>query len=71
MKLTNVPILFDDIQGHLFHELTDILPDTIFNILGIFFGYILSREAIEKRVKSKKEEMRVKWISLSNHNFGK
>lgn len=53
-ELTNAPILFDDIQAQLQHELTDIIPDTLFNILGIFFGYVFSRDLIKKRKKKRK-----------------
>lgn len=55
-ELTNAPILFDDIQAQLYHELTDILPDTIFNLLGVFFGYVFSRGIIEKSKKKGKKK---------------
>jgi VanZ family protein len=53
-EFTNVPILFDDIQAQLWHELADVIPDTLFNILGIFFGYVFSRNLISKRKKKRK-----------------
>lgn len=50
-QVTGVPILFEDVRAVLFKELTDIIPDTIFNLLGIFFGYVLSRDLIRKSQK--------------------
>lgn len=50
-EITQAPIIFDDIEAQLWHELTDIIPDTLFNILGIIFGYIFSRDVIKKAEK--------------------
>jgi hypothetical protein len=43
-----------EIEDQLFHELVDVIPDTIANGLGILVGWIFSRRVLEKeRLKEK------------------
>jgi VanZ family protein len=51
-------ISIEDIRELLILELVDVVPDMIFNTLGVFAGYIFTRKLIAKAEKKEKRKQR-------------